>query len=73
MHLIGTYFHILIWVTVSHTLGIMNVSNCLLIFFKLIFIGKIDIELGNGWLFSIGNGVAIQPLENGRKSPAKLL
>ena len=51
----------------------MNVSNCLLIFFKLIFIGKIDMELGNGWLFSIGDGAVIRPLEKVRKSPAKIL
>ena len=34
---------------------------------------KIDMELGNGWLFSIGNRAVIRPLEKGNKSPAKIL
>ena len=39
-------------------------------FFLLFFIlGKMDIVLEKRWLFSIGNGAEIQPLEMGRKSP----
>ena len=30
-------------------------------------------ELGDGRLFSIGNGAVIRPLEKGRKSPAKIM
>ena len=52
-------------------LGVMNVSNCLLIFLKLIFIRNLDMELGNNWLFSIGNWAVIRPLEKGRKSLQK--
>ena len=29
--------------------------------------------LGKMWLFSIGNGAEIQPLEKGRKSPEKIM
>ena len=40
-------------------------------FFTFFREGKRDMVLGGKWwLFSIGNGAEIQPLEMGRKSPA---
>ena len=37
------------------------------VFVLLFLIGKIRHGMGTRWLFSIGNGAAIRPLEKGRK------
>ena len=34
-----------------------------------LLLGKTDMVLGKRWLFSIGNGAEIRPLEKGRKCP----
>ena len=39
----------------------------MLLFF---YLGKTDMVLGKRWLFLIGNGAEVRPLEMGRKSPA---
>ena len=50
----------------------MSVSGCLLISFQLFLIGKNrHLSLGKGWLFSVGNGRAIRPIDKGRKYPSK--
>ena len=43
------------------------------VFFFVLFIGKNRHSIGEKrWIFLIGNGAEIQPLEKGRKSPALL-
>ena len=43
-------------------------------FFLLFLFGKKQTwQWEKRWLFSIGNGAEIRPLENGRKSPAKTI
>ena len=40
-------------------------------FFSLSSLGKTEMYWGKMWLFLIGNGAEIQPLEKDRKSPVK--
>ena len=37
----------------------------------LFLMRKTEMVLGKRWLFSIGNGAEIRPLEKGRKSPGR--
>ena len=47
-----------------------KVVVAIIYFFTFLNWGKRTWNLGKGWLFLIGNGIEIGPLEKGRKSPA---